>query len=222
MNVRVRSECQSQKWMPSKSKNEKSNHRWRQIRNGSVRTAVLSKRDAIRFKAALTYFASCFFKFDMTGFTSTSQPHPSYPDRPLRPNLESNASEEPRPTTEHGKSDRSRRKWLTTQDEKIQKKKLRSQNWAKRREWLNELSALNPQLSKALDMKECMLKVQRMILRKLAAEENHLKKLAEISNRSIANFDDRVREIEEMIRSMQYWDVDWASNLRMNDEKWGD
>jgi len=53
-------------------------------------------------------------------------------------------------------------------------------------------------------MKECMLKVQRMILRKLAAEENHLKKLAEISNRSIANFDDRVREIEEMIRSMQY------------------
>ncbi len=222
MNVRVRSECQSQKWMSSKSKNEKSNHRWRQIRNGSIRTAVLSKRDAIRFKAALIYFASCFFKFDMAGFISTSQSHSSYPDRPLRPNLESNASEGSRLTTEHGKSDRPRRKWLVTQDEEIQKRKLRSQNWAKRREWLNELFVLNPQLSKALDMKECMLKVQRMILGKLAAEENHLKGLAETSNRSIANFDDRVKEVEEVIRSMQYWDVDWASNLRMNGEKWGD
>jgi len=39
-------------------------------------------------------------------------------------------------------------------------------------------------------MKECMLKMQGMILKKLAAEENHLKRLEEISNRSIANFDD--------------------------------
>ena len=164
----------------------------------------MSERDAIRFKAALTYFASCFFKFDMTRFISTSQSHPSYPGRPLRPNLRFNASEGPRLTTEHGKSDRPRRKWLATQDEKIQQGELRSQNWAKRREWLNELFALNPQLSKALDMKECMLKVQGMILEKLAVEENHLKGLAETSNRSIANFDDRVREVEEVIRSMQY------------------
>jgi len=48
-------------------------------------------------------------------------------------------------------------------------------------------------------MKECMLKMQRMILKKLAVEENHLKRLEEISNRSIANFDDRVKEIEKMI-----------------------
>ena len=165
----------------------------------------MSGRDAIRFKAALTYFASCFFKFDMAGFTSTSQPHPSYPGRPLRPNLGSNASEGPRPTTEHGKSDRPRRKWLATQDEEIQKgKELRSQSWAKRRERLNELSALNPELSKALDMKECMLEVQGMVLGKLAAEENHLKRLGETSNRPIANFDDRVKEVEEVIRSMQY------------------
>lgn len=43
-----------------------------------------------------------------------------------------------------------------------------------------------------------------MVLEKLAAEENHLKELAETSNRPIANFDDRVREIEEVILSMQY------------------
>jgi len=53
-------------------------------------------------------------------------------------------------------------------------------------------------------MKECMLKMQRMILRKLAVKENHLKRLEEISNQSIANFDDKVKEIKEMIRSMQY------------------
>jgi len=39
-------------------------------------------------------------------------------------------------------------------------------------------------------MKECMLKMQKMILKKLAVEENHLKRLEEISNQSIANFDD--------------------------------
>jgi hypothetical protein len=63
---------------------------------------------------------------------------------------------------------------------------------------------LNPELSKALDMNECMLEVQGMVLGKLAAEENHLKRLGETSNRPIANFDDRVKEIEEVIRSMQY------------------
>jgi len=63
---------------------------------------------------------------------------------------------------------------------------------------------LDPELSKVLDIKECMLKMQRMVLEKLAAEENHLKELAETSNRPIANFDDRVREIEEVILSMQY------------------
>ena len=164
----------------------------------------MSRRDVIRFKAALTYFASRFFKFDMAGFTSTSQPHSSYADRPLRPNLRFNASGGPRPTREHGKSDRLRRKWLATQDEEIQKGELRSQSWAKRRERLNELSALDPELSKVLDMKECMLEVQRMVLEKLAVEENHLKGLAETSNRPIANFDDRVREVEEVILSMQY------------------
>ncbi len=36
------------------------------------------------------------------------------------------------------------------------------------------------------------------------------------------NFDDQVKEIEEMIWSMQYWDINWALNLQMNDEKWED
>jgi len=156
------------------------------------------------------YFTTCFYKSDMVQFTSTSQLHSPCQGNPLRPNFELNASRESRPATEHRKTNRPRRKWQTAQNEEIQKgKKLRVQNWAKRRERLNELSVLNSKVLKALDMKECMLKMQRMLLGKLAAEENRLKGLAENSGSPIANFDERVQEIEEVIRFMQYW-VPWS------------
>ena len=74
----------------------------------------------------------------------------------------------------------------------------------KRCERLNELSALNSEVLKALDIKECMLEVPGMLLGKLAAEENRLKGLAEDSDPLIANFDERVQEVEKVIRSMQY------------------
>ncbi len=107
--------------------------------------------------------------------------------------------------TEHEKSNRPRRKWRATQDEGIQKgKELRCQNWAMRRKRLDKLSAVNPELSKAVDMKECMLEVQGMLLGKLAAEENRLKGLAETPSRPITDFDERVKEVEEVIQSMQY------------------
>ena len=77
--------------------------------------------------------------------TSSTLRNPSCPGRPLCPNLESNASRGPRPTTEHGKSDRPRRKWLATQGEEIQKgKEIRSQNWEKRRGQINETIRLEP------------------------------------------------------------------------------
>ena len=43
-----------------------------------------------------------------------------------------------------------------------------------------------------------------MLLGKLAAAENCLKGLAEISGPPMADFDERVQELEELIRSMQY------------------
>ena len=125
--------------------------------------------------------------------------------RSLRLNLGLSASRGPRPTVEHRQTDRPRRKWPAAQDEEIRKgKELRCQNRAKRCEWLNELSALNPELSKARDMKKCVLEVQGMLLGKLAAEENRLKGLTETPSRSIADFDERVKEVEEVIQSMQY------------------
>ena len=136
---------------------------------------------------------------------STKQSHPLCQGNPLRPNLGLNASRGPVPATEHRTTNRPRRRWQAAQDEEIQKgKEFRVQNWLKRRERLNELSALNPEVLKALDMKECMLEVQGMLLGKLAAEENRLKGLAEDSGPPIVNFDERVQEVEEVIRSMQY------------------
>ncbi len=141
----------------------------------------------------------------MAESTSTSQLHPSCPGHPLRPNLGLNASRGPRPATEHKNTDRPRRKWQATQHEEIQKgKELRVQNWAKRRERLDELSALNPEVLKALDMKECMLEVQGMLLGKLAVKENHIKGLVETPDPSEINFDEMVNDVEEAIRALQY------------------
>ena len=123
----------------------------------------------------------------------------------MRPNLGLNASRGPRPATEHRKTDRPRRKWQATQDEEIQKgKELRLQNWAKRRERLDELSALSPEILKAIDIKECLLEVQAALLGRLAAEENHIKGLVETSEPSDMKFDERVKEVEEAIQAMQY------------------
>ena len=161
----------------------------------------LSLKPLFRVNAA----ATCFYKSEMAQSTSTSQSHPLCQGNPLRPNLGLNASRGSRPATGHRKTNRPQRKWQAAQYEEIQKgKELRVQNWAKRRERLNELSALDPEVLKALDMKECMLEVQGMLLGKLAAEENRLKGLAEESGPPIANFDERVQEVEEVIRSMQY------------------
>jgi len=43
-----------------------------------------------------------------------------------------------------------------------------------------------------------------MLLGKLVAEENRLKGPAEDSGLPMANLDERVQEVEEVIRSMQY------------------
>lgn len=141
----------------------------------------------------------------MSQSTSTPHPHPSPADTSLRPNLGLNSSRGPRPATEHRNTDRPRRKWQATQHKKIQKgKELRLQNWAKRRERLDELSALNPEISKALDMKECLLQVQGMLLGKLAVKENHIKGLVETADPCEINFDEMVKDIEEAIRALQY------------------
>ena len=74
----------------------------------------------------------------------------------------------------------------------------------KRRERLEELSSSDPEYVKSLDIKECMLEVQGMLVGKLAAEENHFKELAVLPGFSIIDFEERVKEVEEVIQALQY------------------
>ncbi len=93
----------------------------------------------------------------------------------------------------------------STQDEEIQKSRvLRHENMVKRRERLEELSKSDPEYAKSLDIKECMLEVQGMLVGKLAAEENHFKGLAVLPGFCIIDFEERVKEVEEVIQALQY------------------
>ena len=98
-----------------------------------------------------------------------------------------------------------RRKFISTQDEEIRERKvLRHQNMVKRQGRLEELAHSDPEYAKALDIKECMLEVQGMLLGKLAAEENHFRGLAVLPSFSLTDFDERISEIEEVIQALQY------------------
>jgi hypothetical protein len=97
------------------------------------------------------------------------------------------------------------RTFSSTQDEEIRKRGiLRHQNTVKRRERLKELSKSDPDYANSLDIKECMLEVQGMLVGKLAAEENHFKGLAVLPGVCIIDFEERVKEVEEVIQALQY------------------
>ena len=98
-----------------------------------------------------------------------------------------------------------RRKFSSSQDDEIQNgRELRHQNTARRRERLEELSISDPEYMKLLDMKECMLEVQGMLLGKLAAEENHFRGLAMLPGFCITDFEERTKEVGEVIQALQY------------------
>ena len=107
-------------------------------------------------------------------------------------------------TTEPGPR-RRRRLFSSTQDEEIQKMRaLRHQNTMRGQERLKELSSSDPEYAKSLDIKECMLEVQGILMGTLAAEQNHFTGQAVLPNLCIVDFDERVKEVEEMIQALQY------------------
>ena len=91
-----------------------------------------------------------------------------------------------------------------TEDELKQKKELHLQRRAKEHQQLEEQSVTNLEYLKALNIKECMLEIQSVMLEKLAAEENHLKDLAEVPGLVFLNFDERVKEVEEALTMLKY------------------
>lgn len=98
----------------------------------------------------------------------------------------------------------SRRKFQSREDGIKQKKELYLQKRAKQHEQLEEQLATNLEFLQALDVKECMLEIQSVMLGKLAAEENHLKGYAEVPGLVVLNFDERVREKEEALTMLKF------------------
>jgi hypothetical protein len=97
-----------------------------------------------------------------------------------------------------------RRKFNSLEDGLKEKKELYLQKRAKQRQQVEERSGENLELLEALDVKECMLEIQSVILGKLAAKENHLKDLVEVPRQVAINFDERVKEVAEALTMLKY------------------
>jgi len=69
---------------------------------------------------------------------------------------------------------------------------------------LDKLFALNSKISKALNIKECLLKVQTTLIKKLAVKENHIKRLMKTSDSSEISFNEMIRNVEDAIQTLQY------------------
>lgn len=120
-------------------------------------------------------------------------------------NSKFNASRGTKISTVEVKARYGRRKFPSTQDEEVLKwGELRHQNMISQRKRLEELAHSDPEYAKALDTKECMLEVQGMLLGKLATEENHLKGLTVLPGFGITDFEERAKEVGEVIQALQY------------------
>ena len=97
-----------------------------------------------------------------------------------------------------------RKKFNSLEDGLKEKKELYLQKRAKQRQQVEEQSGENLELSEELDVKECMLEIQSVILGKLAADENHLKGLVEVTGKVVVNFDERVKEVAEALTMLRY------------------
>ena len=133
----------------------------------------------------------------------STQSLPSIPHLPMRFNL--NVSRGIKSSAVEAESRHRRKKFPSTQDEEIRKwRELRHQNMMRRRKRLEELAHSDPEYAKALDTKECMLEVQGILVGKLAAEENHFKGLAVLPGFCITDFEERAKEVGEVIQALQY------------------
>ncbi|PVH69000.1 hypothetical protein DL98DRAFT_599040 [Cadophora sp. DSE1049] len=107
-------------------------------------------------------------------------------------------------TTAFAVKTRTRTKFNGREDGLKRKKELYLHKRAKQRQQLEEQSGTSVEYLQALDVKECMLEIQSVILGKLAADENHFKGLVEIPGVAALNLDERVKETEEALTMLKY------------------
>ena len=78
------------------------------------------------------------------------------------------------------------------------------QGQVKQRENCKEHSISNPDYMTGLNIKECVLEVQALYLKQLAAEENHVKMVAKIPDSETIELDENKKEVEKVIKVLQY------------------
>ncbi|MCJ1476738.1 hypothetical protein MMC13_005407 [Lambiella insularis] len=69
---------------------------------------------------------------------------------------------------------------------------------------LEEGSVSNLAYIQVLDQKQSILEIQAIVLGRLAADENWVRGLEELSYPPIMPFDQRINEVEEALRALQY------------------
>jgi hypothetical protein len=137
--------------------------------------------------------------------STESQNHNPRTNPPPSVKIKVNASRGPKgSTTALRVKPHARKKFNSLEDGFKEKKELYLQKRAKLRQQVEEKSGENLQLLEELDVKECMLEIQSVILGKLAADENHLKGLVEVPEKVVVNFDERVKEVAEALTMLRY------------------
>ena len=62
--------------------------------------------------------------------------------------------------------------------------------------------ASNPEHSMALNIKECLLEVQQLYFKQLAAEENHVTEVAKIPGARTIEFEKNRKEVERVVEAL--------------------
>lgn len=105
-------------------------------------------------------------------------------------------------TYEAGK--RPRTTFQSDQDKELARARdiYRQEKLAERDERRQQMSS-NPDYSMALDIKKCVLDVQKLCLKDLAAEENHVKDLARIPGATTIDLEKNHKEVERVITALR-------------------
>ena len=83
-------------------------------------------------------------------------------------------------------------------------RELYRQGQVEQRENCKEHSISNPDYMTGLNIKECVLDVQALYLKQLAAEENHVKGVAKILGSETIDLKENKEEVTKVIKVLQY------------------
>ena len=106
-------------------------------------------------------------------------------------------------TTTHETGKRPRTTFQSDRDKELAcaRETYRQEKLAERDERRKQ-SAANPEHSMALNIKECLLEVQQLYFKQLAAEENHVTEVAKIPGARTIEFEKNRKEVQRVVEAL--------------------